>query len=47
MSRYRDALLGAEIDERECKAVLRRIKEVRLPRLKTGLAPLEWTPLIG
>src|SRR5215213_9410443 len=30
-----DALLGAEIDERERKAVLRRVKEARLPRLKT------------
>jgi DNA replication protein DnaC len=35
--RYLDALLGAEIDERERKAVLRRIKEARLPRLKTLL----------
>jgi DNA replication protein DnaC len=33
--RYLDALLGAEIDERERKAVLRRVKEARLPRLKT------------
>src|SRR3954463_16835288 len=33
--RYLDALLGAEIDERERKAVLRRGKEGRLPRLKT------------
>src|SRR3954466_5220250 len=33
--RYLDALLGAEIDERERKAVLRRVKETRLPRLKT------------
>ena len=32
---YLDALLGAEIEERERKAVLRRIKEARLPRLKT------------
>src|SRR3954453_14752641 len=33
--RYLDALLGAEIEERERKAVLRRVKEARLPRLKT------------
>ena len=33
--RYLDALLGAEIDERGRKAVLRRVKEARLPRLKT------------
>lgn len=33
--RYLDALLGAEIDERDRKAVLRRVKEARLPRLKT------------
>ena len=29
--RYLDALLGAEIDERERKAVLRRVKEARRP----------------
>jgi DNA replication protein DnaC len=33
--RYLDALLGAEIEERERKAVRRRVKEARLPRLKT------------
>src|SRR3954452_18751644 len=33
--RYLDALLGAEIDERERKAVLRRGKEGRVPRRKT------------
>jgi DNA replication protein DnaC len=33
--RYLDALLAAEIEERERKAVLRRIKEARLPRPKT------------
>lgn len=33
--RYLDALLGAEIEERERKAALRRVKEARLPRLKT------------
>jgi DNA replication protein DnaC len=33
--RYLDALLGAEIEERERRAVLRRVKEARLPRLKT------------
>ena len=33
--RYLDALLGAEIEERERKVVLRRVKEARLPRLKT------------
>ena len=33
--RYLDALLGAEIEERERKAVLRRVKEARLPLLKT------------
>src|SRR3954447_11156848 len=32
--RYLDALLGAEIDERERKVVLRRVKEARVPRLK-------------
>src|SRR3954451_18886556 len=41
--RYLDALLGAEIDERERKAVLRRGKEARLPRLKT----LDLTPGSG
>ncbi len=33
--RYLDALLAAEIEEREHRAVLRRVKEARLPRLKT------------
>src|SRR4051794_41397522 len=33
--RYLDALLGAEIDERERKAVLRRGKEGRRPRPET------------
>lgn len=32
---YLDALLGAEIEERERRAALRRVKEARLPRLKT------------
>ena len=33
--RHLDVLLGAEIDERERKVVLRRVKEARLSRLKT------------
>src|SRR4051812_49840909 len=41
--RYLDALLGAEIDERERKAVLRRVEEGRLARPKNlaevGLGP--------
>src|SRR4051794_41370908 len=41
--RYLDALLGAEIDERERKAVLRRVKEARLPRLKT-LPEVDFAP---
>lgn len=32
---YIEALLGAEIDERERHVVTRRLKEARLPRLKT------------
>src|SRR4051812_14705199 len=32
---YLDALLTAEIEERERKAVVRRIQEARLPRVKT------------
>jgi DNA replication protein DnaC len=32
---YLDALLSAEIEERERKGVLRRIQEARLPRVKT------------
>src|SRR4051794_41671087 len=44
--RYLDALLGAEIDERERKAVLRRVKEGRLPRLKT-LQEVDFAPSPG
>lgn len=33
--RYLEALLGAELDERERNAVARRISEARLPRVKT------------
>lgn len=32
---YLEALLAAEVEERERKAVLRRIQEARLPRVKT------------
>src|SRR5262249_26250816 len=32
---YLDALLGAEVEERERHTIARRIKEARLPRLKT------------
>src|ERR687890_1683409 len=32
---YLDALLTAEIEERERKAVVRRIQEARLPRVKS------------
>jgi DNA replication protein DnaC len=32
---YLDALLTAEIEERERKGVVRRIQEARLPRVKT------------
>src|SRR3954454_19379454 len=32
---YLDALLTAEIEERERKAVVRRIQEARMPRVKT------------
>lgn len=32
---YLEALLGAELDERERNAVARRLKEARLPRIKT------------
>src|SRR4051794_41710018 len=44
--RYLDALLGAEIDERERKAVLRRGKEGRLPPLKT-LQGIDFAPSPG
>ena len=33
--RYLDALLAAEIDERERNAIVRRVFEARLPRMKT------------
>ncbi len=33
--RYLDALLSAEIDERERNAIVRRVFEARLPRMKT------------
>jgi DNA replication protein DnaC len=32
---YLDALLAAEVEERECHTIERRIKEARLPRFKT------------
>src|SRR4029078_6669057 len=38
---YLDALLTAEIEERERKGVVRRIQEARLPRVKT-LAELDF-----
>src|SRR4051812_49652781 len=44
--RYLDALLGAEIDERERKAVLRRGKEGRLPRLE-NLQEIDFPPSPG
>jgi DNA replication protein DnaC len=33
--RYLDVLLGAEVDEREHRAIQRRLKEAQLPRTKT------------
>jgi DNA replication protein DnaC len=33
--RYLEALLAAELEERECNAVARRIFEAKLPRVKT------------
>ena len=33
--RYLEVLLGAEVEERERRVVERRLKEARLPRVKT------------
>ena len=40
---YLDALLTAEMEERESRAVARLLHEARLPRIEVEVAPISWT----